>query len=319
MTLRCVILDDYQNVALSQADWSALSPKVETLALHNLLHGIEKQVEALFDADIVVIMRERTPFTAELLAKLPNLKLLVTSGMRNAAIDLAAATAQGVTVCGTGSGSTAPMELTWALILGLARHVSVENRSIRNSGPWQSTLGVGLHGKTLGLIGLGKIGQKMAVIAQAFGMKVIAWSQNLTAERAAEFNVELAESKRVLLENSDFVSLHLVLSDRSRGILGAEDFAAMKRSAFLVNTSRAGLVDQDALLDALNTQRIAGAGLDVFSQEPLPDNHPYRHLPNVLATPHLGYVSDDNYKIYFNEAVEDIQAFIAGQPVRVLG
>ena len=318
MTLRCIILDDYQNVALCQADWSVLMPEVETVALHNPCHQPEKLVEALKEADILVIMRERTPMTATLLAQLPKLKLLITSGMRNASIDLAAAKAQGITVCGTGSGSDAPVELTWALILGLARHLTVENRSIRNSGPWQSTLGIGLRGKTLGLIGLGKIGQRMAVIAQAFGMKVLAWSQNLTAERAAEFGAEIAESKRALLARSDVVSLHLVLSERSRGIIGAEDLASMKRNALLINTSRSGLVDQPALLEALLNHQLAGAGLDVFDQEPLPDNHPYRHLPNVLATPHLGYVTDDNYRIYFNEAIEDIQAWQAGQPMRVL-
>lgn len=318
MTLRCIILDDYQNVALCQADWSVLKPEVETVALHNPCHHPEKLVDALKEADILVIMRERTPITATLLAQLPKLKLLITSGMRNASIDLAAAKAQGVTVCGTGSGSDAPVELTWALILGLARHITVESRSIRNRGPWQSTLGVGLRGKTLGLIGLGKIGQRMAVIAQAFGMKVLAWSQNLTAEKAAEFGVEFAESKQALLARSDVVSLHLVLSERSRGIIGAEDLASMKQGALLINTSRSGLVDQAALLEALLNHQLAGAGLDVFDQEPLPDNHPYRHLPNVLATPHLGYVTDDNYRIYFNEAIEDIQAWQAGQPVRVL-
>lgn len=318
MTLRCIILDDYQNVALTQADWSALSPQVETVALHNPIKDHESLVNALAEADILVIMRERTPITALLLARLPKLKLLITSGMRNASIDLAAATAQGVTVCGTGSGSDAPVELTWSLILGLARHLSTESRSIRNRGPWQSTLGVGLRGKTLGLIGLGKIGEKMAIIGQAFGMKVIAWSQNLTAERAAQLNVEWAHSKQALLKSSDIVSLHLVLSERSRGTIAAEDLACMKPDAFLINTSRSGLVDQAALLEALSQQQIAGAGLDVFDIEPLPDNHPYRHLPNVLATPHLGYVTDDNYRIYFNEAVEDIQAFIAGKPVRQL-
>lgn len=318
MTLRCIILDDYQNVALSQADWSILAPDVDIVALHNPVVSQDRLVEALIEADIVVIMRERTAITASLLSRLPKLKLLVTSGMRNASVDLAAAKAQGVTVCGTGSGSDAPVELTWALILGLARHLAAENRSIRNSGPWQSTLGVGLRGKTLGLIGLGKIGQRVAVVAQAFGMKVIAWSQNLTAERAAEFNVQWADSKQALLQTSDFVSLHLVLSDRSRGIISAEDLAQMKPTAFLVNTSRSGLVEQDALIEALNLRQIAGAGLDVFDQEPLPDNHPYRHLPNVLATPHLGYVTDDNYRIYFNETIEDIQAFIAGQPLREL-
>ena len=263
-------------------------------------------------------MRERTPFTAALFARLPNLKLLITSGMRNASVDLAAAKKQGVTVCGTGSGQSAPVELTWALILGLARHLVTENNSIRHDGPWQSTLGFGLSGKRLGLLGLGKIGQKMAHIAQAFGMEVCAWSQNLTAERAAEHSVTLCASKEELLRTSDVVSIHLVLGDRTRGLLGENELAQMKPTALLINTSRAAIVDQNALLDALQKRVIAGAGLDVFDIEPLPAKHPFRTQPNVLATPHLGYVSDGNYQVYFTEAVENIQAFLAGSPVRML-
>ncbi|MFU2316862.1 D-2-hydroxyacid dehydrogenase family protein [Rahnella sp. PCH160] len=318
MPLQCRILDDYQNVALSLADWQTLAPQVECRALTEHIGDEDTLVAQLQDADIVVIMRERTPFGAALFARLPKLKLLITSGMRNASVDLAAARQHGVTVCGTGSGSTAPVELTWALILGLARHLVAENNALRQNGPWQSTVGTGLSGKRLGLLGLGKIGQKVGLIAQAFGMDVSAWSQNLTAERAAEHGVQLAASKEELLKTSDVVSVHLVLSERTRGLLGAAELTLMKPDALLINTSRAAIVDQPALLHALQTGRIAGAGLDVFETEPLPPADPFRTLPNVLATPHLGYVSDGNYQAYFREAVEDIQAFLAGKPVRML-
>lgn len=318
MPLQCRILDDYQNVSLSLADWRSLAPQVECQALTEHIADENTLAETLKDADIVVIMRERTPFTAALFTRLPKLKLLITSGMRNASIDLAAAKKHGVTVCGTGSGQSAPVELTWALILGLARHLMTENNAFRHNGSWQSTLGFGLSGKRLGLLGLGKIGQKMAHIAQAFGMDVCAWSQNLTAERAAEQGVTLCASKEELLQTSDVVSIHLVLGERTRGLLGAQELAQMKPSALLINTSRAAIVDQPALLSALQKGVIAGAGLDVFDVEPLPADHPFKTQPNLLATPHLGYVSDGNYQVYFTEAVEDIQAFLAGKPVRVL-
>ncbi|WP_431223198.1 D-2-hydroxyacid dehydrogenase family protein [Serratia sp. L9] len=318
MTLKCAILDDYQGVALSMADWSALGEQVAVFSLREPITDEAQLVKRIADCDIVVIMRERTPFTAALLRRLPKLKLLITSGMRNAAIDLPAATRQGITVCGTASGSEAPTELTWALILGLARHLVLENRGLRDNGPWQQSVGITLHGKTLGLLGLGKIGSQMAKVAQAFGMNVVAWSQNLTPERAQAFGVQLASSKQALLAASDVVSVHLVLSDRSRGMIDRQALAQMKSSAFLINTSRAAIVDQAALIEALQTGQIAGAGLDVFDVEPLPADHPLRSLPNVLATPHLGYVADDNYHTYFREAIADIQAFIAGEPVRKL-
>ncbi|MEE3662868.1 D-2-hydroxyacid dehydrogenase family protein [Brenneria sp. g21c3] len=318
MPLQCRIIDDYQNVALSFADWSALAPQVECRALTRRIDDEAQLAAELAEADIIVIMRERTPFTAALFARLPRLKLLVTSGMRNAAVDLAAAKAHGVTVCGTDSGSAAPVELAWAQILGLARHLISENLALRRNGPWQSTVGIGLSGKRLGLLGLGKTGRRMARIALAFGMEVSAWSRNLTAEDAASVGVTLAASKEALLSDSDIVSIHLVLSERTRGLLGAAELARMKPSALLINTSRAAIVDQSALLHALRAGNIAGAGLDVFDSEPLPADHPLRTLPNVLATPHLGYVADDNYRIYFTQAVEDIQAFLAGTPLRAL-
>ncbi|MFI0907165.1 D-2-hydroxyacid dehydrogenase family protein [Streptomyces sioyaensis] len=319
MTWRCAVLDDYQDVARSMADWSVLAGDVDVRTLRRPFGSEDEVVAAIGDCEIVVAMRERTPFPASLLARLPRLRLLVTSGMRNAAIDLEAAARHGVTVCGTASNTEPPVELTWALILGLARNLVTESTAMRADGPWQSTLGADLHGRTLGLLGLGKIGTRVARIGRAFGMNVTAWSRNLTAERAAEAGVRLAADKEELLETSDFVSVHLVLSDRTRGLLGADELRRMRPTAHLVNTSRAAIVDQPALLRALRENWIAGAGLDVFDQEPLPAGHPLRTLPNVLALPHLGYVTRRNYEGYFQQAVEDITAFLAGSPIRELG
>ncbi|WP_030415574.1 D-2-hydroxyacid dehydrogenase family protein [Streptomyces sp. NRRL S-1448] len=318
MTLRCAVLDDYQDVALSVADWSPLAGTVEVRTLREPFRSEDEVVAAVGDCEIVVAMRERTPFPASLLARLPRLRLLVTSGMRNAAIDLAAAARLGITVCGTASNTEPPVELTWALILGLARNVVTESSAMRADGPWQSTLGADLHGRTLGLLGLGKIGSRVARIGLAFGMDVLAWSRNLTAERAAEVGVRAAAGKEELLEAADFVSVHLVLGDRTRGLLGADELRRMRPTSYLVNTSRAAIVDQEALLRALRENWIAGAGLDVFDQEPLPAGHPLRSLPNVLALPHLGYVTRRNYEGYFQQAVEDITAFLADTPVRQL-
>ncbi|MGW7023793.1 D-2-hydroxyacid dehydrogenase family protein [Streptomyces decoyicus] len=319
MTPCCAVLDDYQDVALSMADWSALAGAVDVRTLRQPFRSEDEVIAAIGDCEIVVAMRERTPFPASLLARLPRLRLLITSGMRNAAIDLEAAARHGVTVCGTASNTEPPVELTWALILGLARSVVTENAAMRAGGPWQSTLGADLHGRTLGLLGLGKIGSRVARIGQAFGMNVTAWSQYLTAARAAEAGVHAATTKDELLETSDFVSVHLVLSDRTRGLLGAGELRRMRPTAYLVNTSRAAIVDQPALLRALRENWIAGAGLDVFDHEPLPAGHPLRTLPNVLALPHLGYVTRRNYEGYFPQAIEDITAFLAGSPIRQLG
>jgi len=311
-------LDDYQNVALSMGDWSRLAGRVEVTVFREHLDGEDAVAAALADVDVVVIMRERTPFPASLFARLPRLRLLVTSGMRNASVDLDAAARAGVVVCGTASGSAPPTELTWALLLGLARQIAPENHAFHTGGPWQSTVGLDLEGNTLGLVGLGKIGTRVAAVASAFGMNVLAWSQNLTAERATAAGAGLAESLPALLAASDFVSVHVVLSDRTRGLLDAAALAHMRPHAYLVNTSRAAIVDRDALVDALRHKRIAGAGLDVFEVEPLPADDPLRTLPNVLATPHLGYVSRRNYAGYFGEAVENIEAFLAGEPIRVI-
>ncbi|HVI50967.1 MAG TPA: D-2-hydroxyacid dehydrogenase family protein [Candidatus Sulfotelmatobacter sp.] len=315
---KCVILDDYQNAALRAADWSRLKGRIGIGRVGSYLNNEDDVVQQIGGAEIIVVMRERTPLPARLLERLPHLRLIVTSGMRNAAIDLDAAHAKGITVCGTASSPLPPLELTWGLILGLARNILPEAENLRRNGPWQSSVGVDLAGARLGIVGLGKIGARMAAIAQAFGMEVTAWSPNLTEERAAAANVARASSKEALLETSDFVSLHLVLSPTTRGLIGADDLRRMKPTAFLVNTARAAIVDESALVTALREKWIAGAGLDVFETEPLPPEHPFRSLPNVLATPHLGYVSENNYRTFFEEGVEDIEAWLDGRPIRTL-
>ncbi|MFE3111444.1 D-2-hydroxyacid dehydrogenase family protein [Kitasatospora indigofera] len=319
MRLRCAVLDDYQDVATTLADWSPVQDRVEVTAFTEHFATDGELAAAVADFDIIVTLRERVPFGSALLDRLPRLKLLIASGMRNSVIDLAAAGRNGVTVCGTGSSATPPVELTWALLLGLARGIVTENTALRTDGPWQSTVGADLHGRRLGLLGLGKIGSRVARVGLAFGMEVTAWSQHLSKERADQVGVELAPSKEELLRTSDFVSLHLVLGDRTRGLLGAPELALLRPTAYLVNTSRSGLVDQDALLDALHAGRIAGAGVDVFDIEPLPAGHPMRTAPRLLATPHLGYVAESNYRTYYGQAVEDIEAYLAGAPVRRLG
>ncbi|MCD9872259.1 D-2-hydroxyacid dehydrogenase family protein [Streptomyces guryensis] len=319
MRLRCAVLDDFQQVATELADWSPVADRVETVSFCEHFDTEDALASALADFDIVVTLRERVPFPSSLLTRLPRLKLLVASGMRNSVIDYAAAEAQGVTVCGTASTSTPPVELTWALLLGLARGIVEESNSLRSGGPWQRTVGADLHGRRLGLLGLGKIGSRVARVGTAFGMHVSAWSQNLTKEYTDEVGVELAASKEELLSESDYVSVHLALGDRTRGLLGPAELALLKPTAYLINTSRAAIVDQDALLTALHEGRIAGAGIDVFDIEPLPADHPMRTAPRLLATPHLGYVSRANYETYYREAVEDIRAFLDGAPVRRLG
>jgi phosphoglycerate dehydrogenase-like enzyme len=318
MKLCCAILDDYQQVALTLADWSSISDKVEVKSFNEHFDNEDELINVIKDYDIVVIMRERTPFRAPLFARLPRLKLLITTGMRNASVDLEAAASHGVVVCGTSSSGDPTTELTWALILGLARNIVQEHNAIRTNGAWQSSIGTDLSGKKLGLLGLGKLGGRVARIGQAFGMEVTAWSQNLTKERADEVGVQLAASKEEVLETSDIISIHLVLSDRTRGLLGIEELKMMRPSAYLINTSRAPIVDQAALVEALQNRWIAGAGLDVFEIEPLPKEDIFRSLPNVLTTPHLGYVSQANYHTFYRDAVEDIQAFLSGSPIRKL-
>jgi phosphoglycerate dehydrogenase-like enzyme len=312
---RVAILDDYQGCALRMADWASL-PDTEVVVFRDHLAEAAAVAARLADFDVVMAMRERTPFPAPLLERLPRLKLLITSGMRNASIDVGAAVARGVTVCGTQGLPYPTAELSWALILALFRSVPVEDRATRE-GSWQVTVGYGLNGKTLGVLGLGGLGSRVAKVGRAFEMNVIAWSPNLTAERAAEVGATLVP-KDELLARADVVSIHLVLGDRSRGLIGARELGLMKPTAFLVNTSRGPIVDEAALVAALRAGRIAGAGLDVYDEEPLPLNHPLRSLPNTVITPHLGYVTDETYRIFFGHAVENVAAFLKGSPVRVL-
>ncbi|MFD4130496.1 D-2-hydroxyacid dehydrogenase family protein [Streptomyces globisporus] len=319
MKLRCAVIEDFQSVATTVVDWSPVTDDVEIVTFTEHLATVDEAATALDGFDIVVTLRERVPFPAELFDRLPRLRLLVASGMRNSVIDFDAARRHGVEVCGTASSSTPPVELTWALLLGLARGIVPEAEALRTGGPWQSTLGADLHGRTLGLLGLGKIGARVARVGLAFGMEVVAWSRNLTKERTDEVGVGLAASKEDLLGSSDFVSVHLALGERTRGLIGAAELARMRPTAYLVNTSRAAIVDTDALLAALNAGTIAGAATDVFDIEPLPADDPVRTAPRLLATPHLGYVSRANYETYYGQAVEDIRAFLDGQPVRRLG
>jgi len=314
--MKIALLDDYQRIARELADWSRLPAGCELVVFDRHLADREEQVAAFHPFDVIVLMRERTPFPASLLERLPNLRLLVTTGGRNAAIDLEACRARGITVCGTGNLGTPAAELTWGLILALVKRIPAEDRALR-AGAWQTGLTEGLAGKRLGLLGLGKLGTQVARVGQAFGMEVVAWSQNLTEARAVEAGVRRVE-KRELFATSDIVSLHLVLGERTRGIVDAEALNAMKPTAYLVNTSRAGLVDESALLAVLRDERIAGAGLDVFPIEPLPANHPVLTLPNVVLTPHLGYVTQENYAVFYRDALEDILAWRAGAPVRLL-
>lgn len=311
--MRIAILDDYQNVARSFADWDRLDAEITVFTEH--ITDPDDVVAALAGFDVVVAMRERTRFSADVLRRLPDLELLVSTGQRNAAIDVGAANEQGVVVSGTGYIPHPTAEHTWALILAAARNIPAEERAVRD-GRWQHTVGTALRGKTLGLLGLGRLGGAVAGIGTAFGMRPIAWSQNLTEERAAEHGVR-AVSRDELLRSADVLSIHLVLSKRTRGLLGADELALMKPGALLVNTSRGPIVDESALLDAVTEGRIRAA-LDVYGTEPLPVDHPLRQAPNTVLTPHIGYVADDVYEIFFQDAVEDIAAFAAGEPIRVM-
>lgn len=314
--LRIAVLDDYQDVALTSADWSVLPLGSEVRVFRDHLADEAALVDRLASFEVVVAMRERTPFKAKLLAQLPNLRLLVTTGSRNASIDVAAANVQGVVVSGTDGLPYPTAELTWGLILALARRIPAEDRATRE-GAWQTSLGVGLHGKTLGVLGLGRLGTQVARVGLAFGMNVIAFSPNLTEERARSAGATLVD-KQALLQQSDFLTVHLVLSERTRHLLGARELSQLKPSAYLINTSRGPIVDEAALVTALTQQKIAGAGLDVFDVEPLPLEHPLRKLPNTVLTPHLGYVTAETYRIFYSHAVEDIRAFARGTPIRVV-
>ena len=314
--MRLSILDDYQGVALDMADWSPLQGRVEIVVERKPLADEEAAARALAGADIVAAMRERTPFPRSLVERLPNLKLLNTTGMRNASFDMAALRDRGVVVCGTEGGGLDTAELTWGLIIGAARRIAEDHRAMRE-GLWQTRIGNRLAGKTLGILGLGRLGSAVARVGLAFDMKVIAWSPNLTAERAAAVGVERVD-KETLLRQSDVLSVHMVLSPRSRGLVGRNDIALMKKTAILVNTSRGPIVDAYAVIEALETGRLGYAAFDVYDREPLPADHPLRRTPNVLLTPHIGYVTEENYRSSYPQIVENIVAFLDGRPVRVI-
>lgn len=318
MAHRCAILDDYQNVALKLSDWSKITKEVEIKVFTEAVRRSDADtIRDLKDFDIVVMMRERTRFPRAVIDGLPKLKLLITTGAYNASIDLKACQERGIVVSGTGGFGNPTTGITFGLILELTRRIGWEHARLKAGAPWQVTLGMDIEGRTLGLLGLGRLGARAAGVGKAFGMKVIAWSQNLTPDRCKEIGVEYA-TKDDLLRNADIVSIHLVLGDRTRGLIGARELAAMKKTAYLVNTSRGPIVDEKALIDALTKKQIAGAGLDVFDVEPLPLDHPYRKMDNVVITPHLGYVSQQNYEKYYPDIVDDIRGFLDGKPVRVV-
>jgi D-3-phosphoglycerate dehydrogenase len=315
--LRCAILDDYQDVALSLADWPSLADAVDVTTFNRFFTSTEDAAASLQDFDIICAMRERTPFPRAMFEALPRLKLLITSGMRNAAIDLGVAKERGVVVCGTAMVGNPTTGIATGLMLELTRKIGLESARMKAGAPWQITLGEDIGGKTLGIVGLGKLGTQMATIGRALGMTPIAWSSNLTPETCAAAGVGYA-TKDELFAQADVITIHLVLSDRTRGLITAADIARMKRTAYLINTARGPIVDEDALLEALRRRAIAGAGLDTFSQEPLPVDHPFRTLDNVVLTPHLGYVTRENYQRIYIETIEGIQAWMAGHPLRVL-
>jgi len=318
--VRIAVLDDYQGVALTSADWSPVTAHPTGPCAVDVFRDHVSEPDALVARlepyDAVVVMRERTPLPREVLARLPQLRLVVTTGRRNPSIDTAAAVEAGITVCGTDSLATAPAELTWALVLGLSRHVVLEAEAMR-AGGWQTTVGRDLAGHTLGLLGLGRIGSQVAAVGRAFGMHVVAWSRSLTPERA-----EAAGARSVpfdeLLSSSDVVSVHLPLADGTRGLLGERELSLMRPDALLVNTSRGPIVDEAALLAALERGHLGGVGLDVFDEEPLPTDHALRTAPRTLLTPHLGYVTRDVYATFFTGVVEDVTAYLEGVPIRLL-
>lgn len=317
--MKIAILDDYHGVAKDYADWASLGPQASVQVFREYLPEGPQRVSALQPFDVIVIMRERTPFPAELVNALPNLRLLVTTGLRNNSVDLAACKARGIVVCGapgSDNGLNATAELSWTLILALFKNLCSEDANMRQ-GLWQTAMPVSLKGKRLGVVGLGKLGSALARVGRAFDMDVVAWSPNLTPERAEQGGARYVD-KHELFSTADVISVHLILSASTRGVVDAASIAAMKPTAFLVNTSRAGLVDQDALMDALRNQRIGGAGLDVYPVEPLPADDPVRRLKNVVLTPHLGYVSADNFKAFYENALQAVKAWAAGSPIRTL-
>ena len=313
--MKIAVLDDYQNVARDMADWSVLAEH-EITFFDQVYEGLEGFAQRLRPFDVVCVMRERSPLQRDLLERLPNLKMLATAGMRNAAIDLAYCTERGIAVCGTQNSAQATPELAWGMMLTLARNIHIENERMR-SGAWITTLGTDLQGKTLGILGLGRLGRNMAQIAKAFDLDVIAWSANLTSAEAETHGVRRVE-KDELFAGADFLTIHYKLGDRSRGLVTAREIGLMKPTAFLINTSRGPIVDTQALINALENRTIAGAGVDVYDLEPLAPDAPIRQAPNTILTPHLGYVTDGCYRAFYEQMVESIEQWIAGTPVRSL-
>ena len=314
--MKLAVLDDYQGTAKDLGDWSSLPPGTTVQFFQDHIANEEKLVERRKDFDMVMGMRERTPFTRSILSKLPKLRLLMTTGLRNASFDIEAASDLGIPVCGASGAGEGPTELTWGLILSLLRHIHEEDKRSRE-GTWGTTVGVGLKGKTLGLIGLGHIGSLVAKVGAAFDMNIIAWSQNMTAERAKECDATLVD-KDTLFKESDIVSVHLVLSDRSRGLVGAEELDLMKSTAYLVNISRGPIVDEKALIDVLERKAIAGAALDTLDVEPLPLNHPLFKTPNTLICPQLGYVTEESYRAFYSGVIANVRAFVSCEPIHVI-
>ena len=314
--MKVAILDDYQGVAEQLVDWSKFKNSCEIKVFNQPFENEDHAIENLKSFDALLIMRERTPMTKKLMDGCPNLKFIATSGMRNLGIDLEHAKSKGIIVSGSEGNKNPTAELTWALILGLARNIKQESENMYQ-GYWQTTIGFELKGKTLGIMGLGKLGSMVAKVGKAFGMEVIAWSENLKMAEAEKHGV-MAVTKEELFEKSDFLTIHYLLSDRSRNLVKYDDISKMKKTAFIINTSRGPIINEDDLIKALQDEIIAGAGLDVYAIEPLPENHKLRFLPNVLLTPHIGYVTLDNYVKWYNQMAEDLQAFIDGKPIRIL-
>jgi phosphoglycerate dehydrogenase-like enzyme len=314
--MRVALLDDYQGVALRLADWKSLQPEVQVEAFPEHIRDLDELAKRLHTFECVVLMRERTALKRPLIEKLPNLKLVITTGMQNASVDAAALAERGIVFCGTDGLGHSTAELTWGLILCLLRNIPHEDHALRQ-GRWQTKIGFGAKGKTLGIIGLGRLGKMVAGYGKAFGMEVIGWSRSFNAEKAAELGIK-SVSKDELLAQSDIVTIHVGLSDSSRGLLGAPDLARMKPTAYLVNTSRAPIVDEAALLAALKGRKIAGAAIDVFENEPVTKGHPFFDLDNVVVTPHLGYAIEENFRINYTSAIENIRAFLDGKPIRLI-
>ena len=315
--LRCAILDDYLNLTLEIADWSKVGDRVDITVFSQPFASTDAAASALKDFEIICAMRERTPFPRALFAALPKLKLLITSGMRNAAFDMEAAKEHQVVLCGTQWARDPTAPLTMGLILELTRNIGRENARMHAGEALQKFVGIEIEGKTLGIVGLGKLGSKVAGMAKAFGMNVIAWSPNLTPERCKEVGVGYA-TKEELFATADIITVHMVLSQRSRGLVGAADLARMKPTGYLVNTARGPIVDEAALLETLRLRKIAGAAIDVFSVEPLPTDHPFRKLDNIVLTPHLGYVTAESFRNHYSQMVEGIDAWFKGEPLRRL-